>query len=68
MNKFFLFRGLAAAFICGLLIWDGLQLLTHSAHTLPEGHKELLLIGALLWTISAFINQNSNDDDWAGQL
>jgi hypothetical protein len=68
MDKLFLFRTLIVAFMFCLLIWDGSQLLTHSAGTFPQQHKQLLLTCALLWIATVFMNQNSNDDDWAGQF
>jgi len=68
MDKLFLFRTLIVSLMICLLAWDGLQILIHSANSLPEQHKQVLLTGALLWISSAFINQRSNDDDWAGQI
>jgi len=68
MDKLILFRTLIVAFMFCLLIWDGLQLLTHTAGALPQQHKQLLLTCALLWIASVLMNQNSNDDDWAGQF
>jgi hypothetical protein len=68
MDKLFLFRTLIVALMTCLLIWDGLRLLTRSGDSLPQQHKDILLTCALLWIVSVFVNQNSNDDDWAGQF
>jgi hypothetical protein len=68
MNKLCLFRMLIVSFLVCLIIWDGLGLLFNSTHTLPVQHRQLFLVGAFLWIAAVFINQNSNDDDWAGQL
>jgi hypothetical protein len=68
MNKLFLFCTLIVVLMICLLIWDGLQLLTRSLNSFPEQHKQLLLTCTLLWIVFVFINQNSNDDDWAGQF
>ncbi|MCC8424729.1 hypothetical protein [Mucilaginibacter sp. UR6-11] len=60
-----LFRTTIAALMFCLLAWDGIQWL--NLHTRPLPHRDLLLTGALLWLVSVFFPQNS-DDDWAGQL
>jgi len=66
MDKLFLFRTLIAALMLVLLVWDVLILLTRQ--TKPWPHRELLLNCALLWIITVFFPQKSNDDDWAGQF
>ena len=68
MGKLFLFRTLILSLMMCLLIFDGLRLINHSATAFPEQHKELLLTGTLLWIGTVFINQGSNDDDWAGEI
>ena len=67
-DKLFLFRTLIVSMMICLLIFDGLRIMTHSANPFPEQHKELLLTATLLWIASVFINQGSNDDDWAGEI
>lgn len=67
MQKVFLFRTLIVALMISLLLWDGFRLIFHNLNAVPQQHKELLFIGALLWIATVFINQGSNDDDWAGQ-
>lgn len=52
----------------GLLIWDGLRILRYPSGNLPEQEKDLLLTATLLWIITAFVSQRSNDDDWAGKF
>jgi hypothetical protein len=66
MDKLNLFRTLIAALMLVLLAWDVLLLLTRNTQALA--HRDLLLICALLWIVSVFFPQNSNDDDWAGQF
>jgi len=68
MNKLFLFRIVVISLTLCLLVWDGLQIMSHSLNHLPEHHKEVLLTGALLWIASVFVNEHRNDDDWAGQF
>jgi len=68
MEKLSLFRSFILSVIICLLLFDGLRLLTNPADSLPVRHKEMLLIAALLWIASAMINQQSNDDDLAGQV
>jgi hypothetical protein len=61
MNKLFVFRTLIAALVLCLLLWDVAISLSSQKHPWP--HRELLLTAALLWIISVFFPQNS-DDDW----
>jgi hypothetical protein len=68
MDKLSLFKTVTLSVIICLLLSDGLRLMAYPAHTLSQPHKDILLTAALLWIASAFINQRSNDDDWAGQL
>ncbi|MFA6083520.1 hypothetical protein [Mucilaginibacter sp.] len=51
---------IAALIIC-LLAWDSILWLT--LHGQPWSHRDVLLTCALLWIISVFFPQNS-DDDW----
>jgi len=67
-GKLFLFRTLIVSLMICLLIFDGLRIMMRSTSAFPEYHKELLLMGALLWIMSVFIDQGSNDDDWAGEF
>jgi hypothetical protein len=61
MNKMFVFRTLIVTMMFCVFLWDAALLL--SSHTEPWPHRELLLTGALIWIISVFFPQNS-DDDW----
>ncbi len=65
MDKLFLFWTLIVALVLCLLLWDVTLWLTR--HTQPLAHRDVLLTCALLWIVSVFFPQNS-DDDWAGQF
>jgi hypothetical protein len=61
MDKLLVFRTLLIALMFCLLVWDvALSLINH---TQPVQHRDVLLIGALLWIISVLLPRNS-DDDW----
>jgi hypothetical protein len=66
-NKLDLFRSLLSATLLCVLIWNAFLWLINRTHRFPEAHKEVLLIGFLLWFISVILNTN-RDDDWAGEL
>ena len=36
-------------------------------HELPQAHKEIFLMGFLIWFLSV-VGRGDRDDDWAGQL
>lgn len=55
---------IAALTIC-LLAWDIILCLTRHLRSLP--HRDMVLTGSLLWIVSLFFPQQS-DDDWAGQF
>jgi hypothetical protein len=61
MDKLFLFRTLIFALTVCVLAWD--LFLWLSGHSASLAHRDLLLTGALLWIVSVFFPQNS-DDDW----
>jgi hypothetical protein len=68
MNKLWMIRTLIMALLFCLLAWDAIRLLAnHAFGNLPEQHREILLIGALLWFVTV-LAANDRDDDWAGQF
>ena len=64
-DKLLLFRTLIIAVMVCLLAWDAILVLTGQELIVPP--QNLLLTCLLLWILSLFFPQNS-DDDWAGQL
>jgi len=36
-------------------------------HELPQPHKEIFLMGFLIWFLS-IVGRRDHDDDWAGQI
>jgi hypothetical protein len=50
-----------------VLLFDGILLLAGKIHQVPVSHRDLLLIGFLLWFISLVAGRD-RDDDWAGQI
>ena len=64
-DKLLLFRTLIIAVMVCLLTWDAILVLTGQELIVPP--QNLLLTCLLLWILSLFFPQNS-DDDWAGQL
>jgi hypothetical protein len=64
-DKLLLFRTLIIAVMVCLLAWDAILALNGQELIVPP--QNLLLACLLLWILSLFFPQNS-DDDWAGQL
>ena len=64
-DKLLFFRTLIIAVMVCLLAWDAILVLTGQELIVPP--QNLLLTCLLLWILSLFFPQNS-DDDWAGQL
>ena len=64
-DKLLLFRTLIIAVMVCLLAWDAILVLTGQELIVPP--QNLLLTCLLLWILSLFFPQNS-DDDRAGQL
>lgn len=50
-----------------LLVYDCILLIAGSIHQVPGSHKQLLLMGFLLWFVSLVLRRGP-DDDWAGQV
>jgi hypothetical protein len=50
-----------------VLLFDSILLLTGKIHHIPVSHRQVLLIGLLLWVVSLFLGSD-RDDDLAGQL
>jgi hypothetical protein len=50
-----------------LLVYDSILLIVGSIHQVPGSHRQLLLIGFLLWFVSLVLRRGP-DDDWAGQV
>ncbi|BAU52708.1 hypothetical protein [Mucilaginibacter gotjawali] len=64
-NKLSSLQTLIALLTIGILAWDILLCLTRHMRSLP--HQDMVLTGSLLWLVSLFFPQQS-DDDWAGQF
>jgi hypothetical protein len=60
MDKLFVFRVLIIAVLVCLLLWDVALWLNGAGQPWP--HRNTFLTCALLWIISVFFPQNSNDD------
>ncbi|WP_179415733.1 hypothetical protein HDF19_20945 [Mucilaginibacter sp. E4BP6] len=60
MDKLLVFRVLIIAVLVCLLLWDVALWLSGARQPWP--HRNTLLTCALLWIISVFFPQNSNDD------
>ena len=50
-----------------VLLFDSILLLPGKIHHIPGSHRQVLLIGLLLWVVSLFLGSD-RDDDLAGQL
>lgn len=50
-----------------VLLFDSILLLTGKIHHIPGSHRQVMLIGLLLWVVSLFLGSD-RDDDLAGQL
>ena len=57
---------LFTALFC-LLLLDTVLWIAGIVHRIPASHKEILLMGFLLWFASIMVRRG-RDDDWAGQL
>ena len=50
-----------------VLLFDGILLLGGKIHQVPASHRNIVLIGFLLWFVSLVAGRDG-DDDWAGQV
>jgi inner membrane protein involved in colicin E2 resistance len=51
----------------GLLFFDVILEAFGVMHRLPQAHKEIFLMGFLIWFVSV-MGRRDRDDDWAGQV
>jgi len=57
---------LFTALFC-LLLLDTLLWIAGVFHQIPDSHKEVMLLGFLVWFLT-LVARRDRDDDWAGQL
>jgi len=50
-----------------VILYDALLLLTGHIHQVPGSHRQILMVGFLLWFASLIVRRD-HDDDWAGQV
>jgi hypothetical protein len=47
------------------IFWELALFVTSPGHRLAELPKQIVLSAMLFWTVSIFLKQNQDDDDWA---
>ncbi|QEM02557.1 hypothetical protein DIU31_003125 [Mucilaginibacter rubeus] len=65
-ENFGFYSSLLFSLLFCVLLFDSILLLTGRIHHIPGSHRQVLLIGLLLWVILLFLGSD-RDDDWAGQ-
>ncbi|MDP9078807.1 MAG: hypothetical protein M3O71_15365 [Bacteroidota bacterium] len=50
-----------------VLLYDAVLLTAGRIHQVPGSHRQILLIGFLIWFVSLLLRRD-RDDDWAGQF
>jgi hypothetical protein len=66
-EKIGFYSSLLFSLLLCVLLYSAVLMLAGRIHQVPSTHKQVLLIGFLLWFVSLVLGRDRNDD-WAGQF